>query len=233
MADPEHLAILRQGVEVWNQWRMQNKSTSPDLSNADLEEMQMPGIDFHQTSLHRARLRSVNLSDGNLDWANLLQVDLSRSTLRGVTLRDAYLMEADLHRADLTNADLRNAHLSEVNFSLSTLAGANFANALVSRLLLCEVDLSQTRGLEQVHHARASSVDLNTLYNRSRIFQERSSEARDSQTGSSRIGIRWLEKPLNSILVSSATQPRTRSSQTACTPISRIAASAVGSRPMT
>jgi hypothetical protein len=30
MANPEHLQILQQGVEAWDQWRDQNPSVKPD-----------------------------------------------------------------------------------------------------------------------------------------------------------------------------------------------------------
>ena len=36
MANPEHLAILKQGVEVWNAWRLTTDNINPDLSNANL-----------------------------------------------------------------------------------------------------------------------------------------------------------------------------------------------------
>jgi hypothetical protein len=32
LANEEHLDLLRQGVEVWNAWRMKERSTKPDLS---------------------------------------------------------------------------------------------------------------------------------------------------------------------------------------------------------
>jgi hypothetical protein len=38
MANPEHLQILRQGIEAWNQWRRENMDITPDLSEADLNE---------------------------------------------------------------------------------------------------------------------------------------------------------------------------------------------------
>jgi hypothetical protein len=36
MANPEHLEILKQGVEVWNQWRKHNSGITPDLFKASL-----------------------------------------------------------------------------------------------------------------------------------------------------------------------------------------------------
>ena len=55
MANEEHLAILRQGVEVWNKWREENQ-VQPDLSGAQVDQFRMPS-------------------------ANLAAIDLSRSTL--------------------------------------------------------------------------------------------------------------------------------------------------------
>jgi hypothetical protein len=38
MANQEHLAILRQGVAVWNQWRREHQNVRPDLSKINLGE---------------------------------------------------------------------------------------------------------------------------------------------------------------------------------------------------
>jgi hypothetical protein len=35
MANPEHVEILKQGVEVWNKWRKENKAIVPDLSRVN------------------------------------------------------------------------------------------------------------------------------------------------------------------------------------------------------
>jgi hypothetical protein len=32
MANPEHVEILKQGVEVWNQWKAKNLKINPDLA---------------------------------------------------------------------------------------------------------------------------------------------------------------------------------------------------------
>ncbi|WP_181256577.1 hypothetical protein [Merismopedia glauca] len=44
MANPEHLHILKQGVEVWNQWREKNYRIEIDLSGADLSEANLNGF---------------------------------------------------------------------------------------------------------------------------------------------------------------------------------------------
>ena len=47
MANLEHLAILKQGVEVWNAWREKNPGLiKPDLKGANLEGADLYGADL-------------------------------------------------------------------------------------------------------------------------------------------------------------------------------------------
>jgi uncharacterized protein YjbI with pentapeptide repeats len=50
MANPEHLQILKQGVEAWNAWREQNRDIKPDLTEADLTGADLTGADLHWAS---------------------------------------------------------------------------------------------------------------------------------------------------------------------------------------
>ena len=163
MANPKHLAILKQGVEVWNRWRADHPDETPELTRADIEDHCLSGIDLFQANLKRAVFRGANLSNANLSWANFIHANASEANLTGADLRQAYLIDTDLHRTDLSRADLRSTHLSEVNLSLAKLDRADFTGAVMSRLLLCEVDLSHTTGLDKIRHGRGSSVDLTTL----------------------------------------------------------------------
>ena len=36
MGDREHMEVLTQGAEVWNDWREKNPGVMPDLEEADL-----------------------------------------------------------------------------------------------------------------------------------------------------------------------------------------------------
>jgi uncharacterized protein YjbI with pentapeptide repeats len=65
MANPEHLAILKQGVEIWNKWRKDNPSIEPDISNADLR-----GSSLQRADLNKVKLRGADLSGADL-WGNI------------------------------------------------------------------------------------------------------------------------------------------------------------------
>jgi len=64
MANPEHLELLRQGVEAWNAWRRGNRSTFPDVPD-------LSGTNLGKTNLQEANLRRVDLRNTNL--GSLLQ----------------------------------------------------------------------------------------------------------------------------------------------------------------
>jgi hypothetical protein len=42
MANPEHLQILKQGVEAWKAWGDGYRESRPDLSSANLHEVREP-----------------------------------------------------------------------------------------------------------------------------------------------------------------------------------------------
>jgi Pentapeptide repeats (8 copies) len=109
MANPQHLKILQQGVEVWNAWRAKEPSIFfPDLNEANLNE----------ANLSRAILSRANLSRATLSRATLSRADLSRANLWG-----ANLGRANLEGADLIEADLIEAMLVETNLADAVLTG--------------------------------------------------------------------------------------------------------------
>ena len=51
MANPKHLKIMRQGVEVWNKWRDENVDVSPDLSDVNLGTISFIGANLDNTNI--------------------------------------------------------------------------------------------------------------------------------------------------------------------------------------
>ena len=147
MANPEHLKLLQQGVDVWNAWRRHHAFNSIDLNEAHITE-NLRGVDFRGVFLKRAWLFSAdltgaNLYEANLSGADLLSADLVRvnasranftqAILHDADLRDAILIETDFFKADLTGTDFRGADLREVKLHRANLEGANLCGADLRR----------------------------------------------------------------------------------------------------
>ena len=148
MANEEQLSLLQQGVDIWNQWRLDNSNIQPDLSGASLSGMDLSGADLRAANLigavlSEADLRRANLQQADLSGADLFKVDLfeanlNRADLRGADLIRANLIEANLLEANLTEADFSWADLIRIN-----LRRANLSRAALIRTNLSEADLSQ------------------------------------------------------------------------------------------
>jgi len=67
MTNEEHLAILGQGVAVWNVWREVNPDVLPDLKQANLS-----GADLFGALLFGPRLNAAVLFGANLSGADLI-----------------------------------------------------------------------------------------------------------------------------------------------------------------
>ena len=66
MANQEHLNMLKQGVEVWNQWRQEQQDVIPDLSNAHLNGAYLNGASITSEQLGEARsLKDTIMPDGS------------------------------------------------------------------------------------------------------------------------------------------------------------------------
>jgi uncharacterized protein YjbI with pentapeptide repeats len=152
MANPEHLAILKQGVSVWNEWHEARRGVSPDLSHADLQRATLDGANLGRANLTFADLSGASLKDGNLAHAdlsganlkdgNLEQADLSSARLRNADFSMAYLYGADFIEANLEGAHLVEANLSSANLRRVNLRGARLRRANLSNANLNGADLT-------------------------------------------------------------------------------------------
>ena len=61
MANPEHLAKLREGVTVWNAWRAENEGVWVDLSEANLTRAKLVGANLQDVNLEGAKLEGTML----------------------------------------------------------------------------------------------------------------------------------------------------------------------------
>lgn len=142
MADPKLVEILKQGSEVWNQWReRQPYDVLIDLSDACLSNVNLRKADLNNANLIHADLRYSNLFFTNLHAANLFRSHLLRADLRGVNLSYANLSGANLYSADLSKADLSRANLSYANLYAADLSKADLYSANLSHADLMHSNL--------------------------------------------------------------------------------------------
>jgi uncharacterized protein YjbI with pentapeptide repeats len=104
MANPEHVALARQGSASVNAFARQTPPMPLDLSGADLA-----GAD-----LRDCEIQESNLAGANLAGADLRNARLGGTDLRGAILRDADARGAGLHRANLQGADLRGIKMDPI-----------------------------------------------------------------------------------------------------------------------
>lgn len=147
MANPEHLAILKQGVKVLNKWREENQGVVPDfyradLRGADLYNTNLREADLREADLRETDLRGAHLSRAYLNKANLRAVDLSRANLGLALLIGACLDGANLHGASLLGAKLERTNLSDANLQGTNLTDAKLLRANLSGVILHEANLS-------------------------------------------------------------------------------------------
>ncbi len=154
MAKPEHLEILKQGVDAWNRWREGNPTTVPDLSGANLTQVYLGGAHFNRVDLTAAILRQCHMSVAELSGTNLTDADLS----------EAHLTLANFTFANLARANLSGAWLSRVDFSNARVGGASFQRAGVGYAKFGNIDLSQAKHLETIRDAGPSIIGIDTIY---------------------------------------------------------------------
>ena len=155
MANEEHVEILRQGVDAWNEWRNKNPEQVPDLSQLNLGEINLPGIDLSKACLININFRNADLRRANLFAANLVGADL-----RQANLIEAELEEATLEWADCSEANLTKANLIQTDFFRATLNGTDFSEACLVEAVLSMAQLVQA-SFRQAQLNGASLIEAN------------------------------------------------------------------------
>ncbi len=140
MANEEHLAILKKGVEVWNKWRSQIPGVTPDLEKADLSGYRLANVNFANVNLQESYLIEATLIDAELSNSNLSMTWLGRANLTNANLTRARLMLANLSGTKLAGSNLQEADLTGASVIDSDLSGADLTRARLSSTMLIQTN---------------------------------------------------------------------------------------------
>jgi TIR domain/Pentapeptide repeats (8 copies) len=136
MANKEHLARLKQGVEVWNAWRNEGRRKRPNLRGANLAGANLAGADLRWANLSAANLRAANLRVSDLRAANLREANLSGAQIGWTSLGNIDLsvvqgLDAVLH-AGPSSIGIDTLYRSHGNIPESFLRGAGVPDEMIS-----------------------------------------------------------------------------------------------------
>ncbi|MEH1777090.1 pentapeptide repeat-containing protein [Nostoc sp.] len=155
MANEEHLAILRQGVQVWNEWRKENPHIKPDLTRvrfkrlsnydkANFSETNLSEADFSGNFLNEINFSKANLIKVNLGLSNLHYINFNRANLSEAIIVNAYINETNFSAANLSKANLYLSRFINSKFNKANLANGNCFGSLFIKTDFTEANLQQT-----------------------------------------------------------------------------------------
>ena len=168
MLNPYHMEMLRQGAEVWDQWRIDSQVRILELDGADLSEVDLTGYclagaNLCEANLCRANLSEADLSGGNLSMAYLIEANLFRANLSETNLVRSNMAKANFFGADLSNANLSDANLSGANFTMADLTTTNLTKANLSLTNFTKAHLKDTTGMPHGVYGVESSSSVAIL----------------------------------------------------------------------
>jgi uncharacterized protein YjbI with pentapeptide repeats len=175
VANPEHVEVLREGVEALAFWRAQNPETPLDLTCADLSGWKLCGAllgeaDFREAvlveaDLSEADLRAADFAGADFRAANLTQLTGHAVQAQGADFRRAVLQGADLRAGNFQGADFRAANLGEVDLRVASLTAADFRRADLHKADLRRADLTeadfQDAHLRDAHFGESQLINVN------------------------------------------------------------------------
>jgi hypothetical protein len=140
MANPEHLAKLKEGVEAWNQWRWSNPSVKPDLIRAKLSGAGLSGANL------AIRILMKSLSEKRLLQATVILLwSMSKSELKDTAIPSAI----DLVRTRVK----RNWNFCDELRALKENPGTSFDSMLLKDLGIVTRDLMDATQYEGLFKA--------------------------------------------------------------------------------
>lgn len=159
MANPDHLAMLMEGVEQWNRARQEAYPKTLHPSNDPAANAAI--AKNWDWDLYKWDLTGADLSGKDLRGFNLADTDLAGANLRGADLRKTWFLQADLSGADLRGADLEGTLLMRANLSNADLRGAKLDKVGLSNANLRAVKLANSRFMAgDFREANLSEADL-------------------------------------------------------------------------
>ena len=165
MANPEHVEILKQGVDVWNRWREDNPHENPDLKELKFRNKHLIGADFNNSDLKGSKFRLAFMMNATLRGSDLRETIFQKMSLKGVDfsgvsigstlfinvdLSDSLGLELIKHRGP-SYIDISTIIRSRGNIPQSFLRGCGIPNNFIEYISSLTTQCADTVGRDLVY----------------------------------------------------------------------------------
>jgi uncharacterized protein YjbI with pentapeptide repeats len=139
MSISEHVARMKEGSDVWNQWRREHPDIRPSLRDCDFE-------------------REIHEYEGMYDFPLFDRFDLSRVDLHGIAARNSNFVDcrfdgAAINFADLCFSQFNNCTFIGVSMRVTRIGSASFIGCKFEEadLAYCSAEETSFRGSRFLH----------------------------------------------------------------------------------
>jgi uncharacterized protein YjbI with pentapeptide repeats len=191
MADPQHVDVLKKGASFAREWVAKHNCLL-DLYRANLEGIDVSGVDLSFGIFSFANMRKSNLHGAEAFQARFIGTDLSGAMLTESKIYctqfvSANLSEVDFSKAeaygtifisaDLSGTKFINADLSQANFTRAILDNADLGKAELYGAIFSGSSLKKTDFKEAIlSHTIFAACDLNNCLGLEKVRHEGPSE---------------------------------------------------------
>ena len=148
MANPKHVARLKEGREAWNAWR-RTSDEKPDLSEVELNGDSLDRYDLHSSNFSGAKL-------GGMSFNGAFCGDCSFERAR--------ILYSDFLGSQLTKCNFRTATIADTVFDWCDLDQSDFAEADISWCTFAHLSLKSVHGLNELYRALQNSIGLDVFF---------------------------------------------------------------------
>jgi hypothetical protein len=148
MANPAHVAKLREGAEAWNSWR-ERRGEIPDLSGLKLVDKKLDNYNLTSTNLSTSKLRNVSFLSSGCDDVSFERADLRNVAFQYVTMR---------------RCNFKQATIAFSRFSHCILENGEFTRAFLVSTSFAHVSLQAARGFDTLEGSQGNSISIDTFF---------------------------------------------------------------------
>ena len=147
MANPEHVAKLKEGREAWNAWRETSDET-PDLSGVQLAGVSLDSYDLHSTDFSDADLVRVTFQHALCD-----DCSFERATLIYSVFVSTGMIRCNFRHATITNGTFESCTFDQADLTETTLWWSAFSH----------LSFRSVRGLDTISSS-GNSIGIDTFF---------------------------------------------------------------------